>query len=285
MTKQTADMASLLDEDFINASKAQLEKDVQKVNSFNLFPKIEVQHGIKEPKFEFGDKTSALEFLGTVVSYDTAKELYMNKDNPVPDCVSMGGLHGNAFGPCKECRYGVWIDNKRPPCKEYRRALIAVVGKPGLFEVKIAPTSLTTFDNAMANMLKIAKCAINFGILNWTLSVEERKGIKPWSVIHGAFVKNMAAILQAMSEAAKNNIVLPATSMLSADEMVHFKNCKESFMKFKDYFVKSPVTAGSGAPAQHLSADETNAEVVSSIPGAPKMAGKVQETTGDEVPF
>lgn len=237
-------------------------RELAEVGAQRLFPGISIQHGVKKPKFEIeieGDTKEFKDLEIVVVNHVTGRELYLIKDNPVPDCVSVGGTYGTNYGTCAQCKYNVFGSgpNGSKMCKETRRLASVVKGLPGVYELKVPPTSLSSFDKAKKSM--VLYHPVNAGLIKVTLGIKEDTGKKAYSIIEMAYAgpwykdTSDADFIKAI-----NDGILMASSAYA--------------------YTEAPEGDEAGMPADNPMDNAPAGK-------APETRKHIEEAQGDEVPF
>jgi hypothetical protein len=200
MTKQNSNLPAITGmSTAAGAAIAELyAKALGRVGGNRQFEAIQVQHGVKKPKFEIPGHDEQDTLRAVIVNYETIREYRVDKDNTAPTCRSVGGKYGNAFGKCAECKYGQWKDGgngkNTKDCRDSQILVVVVEGVQGVFEMKVPGSSIKNF-GAYERVITKEK-GLPFGVIvtEMSLTTESVPGRKPWSVIGFAAKEELAAI-------------------------------------------------------------------------------------------
>ena len=225
--------------------------------SYKMFPMIEMQHGIKKPKFEIEGHEETATFTGTIVNFTVGREYYPSPDVKAPECTSVGGDNGTDHGKCKVCNFYKWGSGNGTSgrkCKEHRKVLLSLEGKPGLFELKVPTTSLKAFDDFKSDIAIKEKSPLQMVVAKFSLTIAESTGKKPYSIL-----------------------VIEKDKALPDADPQFIEDTVAAIQKYETIYIPTPLSVKVDSP----SVNAENAEPQASE----KVSDKVTVAEGDEVPF
>lgn len=185
-----------LNNEAAEAMKRLYAQSLKKTVSSSQFPAITMQHGVKRPKFEIGEDEQS-ELNAGIINFTTGREYYPSEDVKVPECISVGGTNGTLYGECRKCSFHQWgtgKNGKGRACKEYRRVLLSVSDREGVFELKLPATSLKVFEDLVEKIQIKEASPVQKFTYKFKLDVQEQQGRKPWSVINITKDKDLSEV-------------------------------------------------------------------------------------------
>ena len=162
--------------------QSSFKDNLKTVNLYKIFPDVKIQHGVKKPKFEIGENDEAETIRGVIIRNIVTREYYVGQGNPVPECTSIGGLNGTTHGQCVACRYNKF-ENNRKACKEFRKLVMYIPEREGLYELKVPITSLSNLNAYFKDVMVTRKLDLAAVVTKFSLGVKEEKGQKPYSIV------------------------------------------------------------------------------------------------------
>ena len=188
-----------------------VQKKEQRKNRNVYNPQIKAQHNTNKPKFEVPGYDT-MSPLKCVIVKDTAYNEFRRPgdDSPAPECYSIGGEYGTAYGSCADCRFGKWVENadgrKGKACKTMHKVAVVLEedDKAQVYELKINAASLKAFNEYVKLIDGDENGALGSVITEMTLKAN-KMGNKLYSTIE---FRNAGAIDESFGENFLNRLVL-----------------------------------------------------------------------------
>lgn len=160
----------------------------QQTNFAKKNPTIKPQHNTSKPQFEIPDRDNIPVLNGVIVGNTVYNEFRSDPNSDqMPECVSVGGIHGTRFGTCANCSHAVWRDEngKRfKECKSIDHLAIVLTEENNdtVYEMKIPTSSRKNFYDYMKEFTN-KEAGLGSCVTQFTLT-PTKSGKSTYSVIN-----------------------------------------------------------------------------------------------------
>lgn len=229
--------------EYVDAAMEASKKELSTISTYNILPMIELTHQSKKPKFTFdtptGESIEAEKIQVSIVDFSVTKAYYLEDSGGAPECSSIGGVYGTTYGKCKNCSFNKWGSGNGgsgKACKEAVNLMVVVKGYPGVYELKVPPTSLKFWRKYKDALLVKLEAAFRKGTIKFPALVRNvvteisakvaSKGGKTWSTLD--FVE--------------------ASYLIDSPDKLFLDTVTEAIDLYSNLYEPTPVTSGSSEP-------------------------------------